>query len=326
MAYGYNSQGQVIYYPDTDHAPGGDAIIFEGPNKNAEYGPNGWRSRDANVWESLYGKLPAGKKYDSNGNVVNTTAWEKFDTGFGNAMKWGGIGLGVGAGGALLGGALAGAYGGGALAAAPAASSSAGTLGAASTPGLIAAGTTAVPGTIVGSGAGLGAGFGGAAFGAAPTLASSSIGGLGVGSTSVPATVTGSGGAATGGGGTASTVGQTLVKKAGQKAAQTAAQKAAKKWMTAGAVVAPAVAGLYAATRGKSGQPNDINQALSSLLAQQTEQMNQEQPLRRLLLSQQAGMLPSYMKQDPGYQQWLQSSAPSAAQGAMSAVARPRFA
>jgi hypothetical protein len=126
--------------------------------------------------------------------------------------------------------------------------------------------------------------------------------------------------AGTAAGGAGSTLGGTVAKKV----AQTAAQKAAKKWMTAGAVVAPAVAGLYAATRGKS-QPNDINQALTSLLAQQSDQMQQEQPLRRLLLGQQAGMLPTYMKQDPQYAQWLQNSAP-AAQSAMNAAARPRFA
>jgi hypothetical protein len=39
-----------------------------------------------------------------------------------------------------------------------------------------------------------------------------------------------------------------------------------------------------------------------------------------MLLSQSAGMLPTYMKQDPGYAQWMQNSAPQA-QAAMTQAA-----
>jgi hypothetical protein len=69
----------------------------------------------------------------------------------------------------------------------------------------------------------------------------------------------------------------------------------------------------------------DMNQALTALLQQQQDQMQEESPLRKLLLSQQAGMLPSYMKRDPQYQQWLQNSAPAAQSAMNAAVQRPPY-
>jgi hypothetical protein len=78
----------------------------------------------------------------------------------------------------------------------------------------------------------------------------------------------------------------------------------------------------------KKKDPNAANtsatsSAMNSLLQQQTQQMQQESPLRKMLLSQSAGLLPTYMKQDPGYAQWMASSAPQA-QAAMTSAAQAR--
>lgn len=75
----------------------------------------------------------------------------------------------------------------------------------------------------------------------------------------------------------------------------------------------------------KKKQPKDTanTAAMQSLINQQTQQMQQEMPLRKMLLGQAAGMLPTYMQQDPGYAQWMQNSAPQA-QAAMTAAAQAR--
>jgi len=71
----------------------------------------------------------------------------------------------------------------------------------------------------------------------------------------------------------------------------------------------------------KKPKTTATSSAMDALLAQQTQQMQQESPLRKLLLSQSAGLLPSYMKSDPNYAKWLQNSAPQA-QAAMRAAAQ----
>jgi hypothetical protein len=407
MAYGYNSQGQIVWVDQPGGATAFDPhsgqshpissstpIIAYGPNRNITPGV-GWidpatqrrppqsseelgaiydrspggtpegrakfiaamqapdtrraptQATSGPIWNIIRGKLPPGKKYDSQGNIVNTTFAEKFDTGLNNAAAYGGAALGLGAGGLALGALAAGAYGGAAATGGAAASggSAAAGGGAAALPAGWAPVAMGSGGAWGGAGAagGTAAGLGGAGTGLAMTpegvilpSAASAGGSTGLGATGdlvfgsgfgaaptigVPAGTFGAG-AGTAGAGTATTVGETLAKQA----AKTGAQTAAKKVMKAGAVVAPAVAGLYAATRGGSGGGSmDMNQALTALLQQQQEQMQEESPLRKLLLSQQAGMLPSYMKRDPQYQQWLQNSAPAAQSAMNAAVQRPPY-
>lgn len=51
---------------------------------------------------------------------------------------------------------------------------------------------------------------------------------------------------------------------------------------------------------------------LADLLRMQLSRYNQTEPLRQLLINQQASMLPTYMQHDPGFQQWQQSYGHSA--------------
>ena len=77
---------------------------------------------------------------------------------------------------------------------------------------------------------------------------------------------------------------------------------------------------LFGAKKKKAPEQTSTSAAMDALLGKQTQQMEQESPLRKMLLSQSAGLLPTYMKQDPQYAQWMQNSAPQA-QAAMTAAA-----
>jgi len=93
-------------------------------------------------------------------------------------------------------------------------------------------------------------------------------------------------------------------------------------WQYAIPLIASGLGALFAKKKKQTNTATSA--AMDALINKQTQQMDQESPLRKLLLSQSAGLLPSYMKQDPNYAQWMENSAPSA-QAAMTAAARKPY-
>ena len=69
-----------------------------------------------------------------------------------------------------------------------------------------------------------------------------------------------------------------------------------------------AMAGYALANRGGGKGSRYVERRWTRCIGKQTQQMEQESPLRRLLLSQSAGLLPTYMKQDPQFAQWMRNS------------------
>ena len=87
-------------------------------------------------------------------------------------------------------------------------------------------------------------------------------------------------------------------------------------WVAAIPWIISGVQALFAAKKaaggGGSSSSGGGGGALDALLKQQQEESDRNSPLRRLLVGQQAALLPTYMQQDPNYRQWLANSSGAA--------------
>jgi hypothetical protein len=94
-------------------------------------------------------------------------------------------------------------------------------------------------------------------------------------------------------------------------------------WQIALPLIAGGLMSLFGSKKKKTDPATAQNQsAMASLLGQQQQQVNEVEPLRQLMLGQSANLLPTYMKQDPNYAQWLRNYG-GAAQKAMTSHAAP---
>ena len=308
MAYGINNQGEVVFIEDGAPMPQGVHATWT-PSMGGTYTPSqtDYQPRYMNNMraggsiEQMLGVRP-GQYATVGGQIKNKGLWERYtESPLMLALTAAGVGIGLPA---LL---AAGAGGGG------------GAAGA----GLLA--NTAAPGSSI---------YGGLAAAGFPGAASAGgiAGGAGAAGALLPNTAgagsaINSGLAAYPGSTTAGAWSPTAAQGGLLKNARTAydvygkaksaypgsAKKeddqqsklgAAAPWL-AGA--GGAMAGYALANRG-GGKGSQYSSPMDALLAQQTQQMQQEMPLRKLLLSQSAGLLPTYMKQDPNFAQWLRTS------------------
>jgi hypothetical protein len=309
VAYGINNQGEVVFIEDGASMPQGVHATWT-PSMGGTYTPShtDYQSRYQNnmraggAIEQMLGVKP-GQYATVGGEIKNKGFWERYsESPTMLALTAFGAGIGIPA---LL--AAAGAGGGGAAGGALLANTAApgssiyGGLAAAGYPGAAAAG-----------------GFAGGAGAAGALLPNTAGAGSAINSGLATAGYPGS---TTAGAWSPSAAQGGLLKNArtaydmygkAKSAYPGSAKKeddqsklgAAAPWL-AGA--GGAMAGYALANRG-GGKGSQYGSAMDALIGKQTQQMEQESPLRRLLLSQSAGLLPTYMKQDPQFAQWMRNS------------------